>query len=285
MTGQDEEAKRELIRSLTGPSSDASLADNPFLDYKPDISEKERVDNKLVSVLTRTFLIGLPDFPIAGSPNAPKIQSSGSAFALDYQGKQYLINASHLIRSIGGEGIIYIFRKNDWNPFEVTVVGKGNADNPETDIAVLAANVHLPIPITFSEETFEPSVANMLWGQRVYFCGFPYAQYIKTDIIEGHPLAMTKGAILSGMHTKSGTPTEREKGLFVLDGHNNDGFSGGPAVFQLKEDRTVDFKVFGVVRGYQSHEVDIKHKKGEPTEFIGYRKHRAYALSFHHAGC
>lgn len=103
----------------------------------------------------------------------------------------------------------------------------------------------------------------------MYFCGFPYAQYIKTDIIEGHPLAMTKGAILSGMHTKSGTPTEREKGLFVLDGHNNDGFSGGPAVFQLKEDRTVDFKVFGVVRGYQSHEVDIKHKKGEPTEFIG----------------
>lgn len=122
------------------------------------------MDNKLVSVLTRTFLIGLPDFPIAGSPNAPKIQSSGSAFALDYQGKQYLITASHLIRSIGGEGIIYIFRKNDWNPFEVTVVGKGNADNPETDIAVLAANVHLPIPITFSEETFEPSVANMLWG-------------------------------------------------------------------------------------------------------------------------
>ena len=64
-------------------------------------------------------------------------------------------------------------------------------------------------------------------------------------------MAMTKGAILSGMHTKSETHAERERGLFVLDGHNKVGFSGGSAVFQLGEERNADFQVFGVVMGYR----------------------------------
>ena len=78
---------------------------------------------------------------------------------------------------------------------------------------------------------------------------------------------MTKGAVLSGMFTESGTPSEREKGLFILDGINNDGFSGGPAVFQLGEDRNADFQVFGVVRGYRANRVDIK-KGSEPTDLF-----------------
>ena len=261
MTRQDEEAKKELFRNLTGPSSNASLAHNPVLDYKPDVAEKERVDNKLVSVLMRTFLIGFPDFPVIDPPNPPKIPF-GSAFALDFQGRQYLITASHVIKfpskSPGEKGIVHIWRNDKWNPLEVTVVGRGDASDPSDDIAVLATDNHLPTPITFSEESFEPSVNNILWGQRVHFCGFPYFQHIKTDIIEGCPMAMTKGAVLSGMWTETGTLPERRIGLFILDGINNRGFSGGPAVFQLREDRHAEFQVFGVVRSYLPNEVEIK---------------------------
>ena len=266
MTEQDEESKRELFRNLTGPNSKIDLAHGRILDHKlkgVDTREETR-NNKLVSVLMRTFIIGFP--------SSSGGISFGSAFALDYQGRQYLITASHVIKFPGGtgkKGTIHIFRNNEWNPIEVTVVGRGDANNPEDDIAVLAADTHLPIPLTLSGESFKPSVVNMFWGQRVYFCGFPYGQYIKKDVIEGHPLAMTKGATLSGIHTKSGTRTEREKGLFILDGHNNEGFSGGPAVFQLEEDRNADFQVFGVVSGYRTNKVNIKHQKGEPTEFIG----------------
>ena len=270
MTNQDEEfERRKLFENLTGPNPKTDLAHSPVLDHK--LKSIGIRDNKLVSVLMRTFLVGFPDFPIRlpdGSEGVP----SGTAFALDVQGRQYLITASHVIKfpakSPGEKGIIHIWRNDKWNPFKVKVVGRGDDNNPEDDIAVLAADVHLPIPLTLSEESFDPSVVNMFLGQRVYFCGFPHGQYIKKDIIEGHPLAMTKGAILSGIQTKSGTRPEREKGLFILDGHNNEGFSGGPAVFQLGENQNVDFQVFGVVSGYQTEKVNVLHN-GKPTEFIG----------------
>ena len=66
--------------------------------------------------------------------------------------------------------------------------------------------------------------------------------------------------------TKSETPSEREKGLFILDGINNTGFSGGPAVFQLGENRNADFQVFGVVSAYREDKVKVT-RKGEETDF------------------
>ena len=259
MTKQDEEAKREILRSLRGPGSSAHLAHNLALARKVEVIGEK---NKLLSVLMRTFLISFPDFPILDPPNSPKIPF-GSAFALDYQGRQYLITASHVIKfdgkSPGDKGTIHIQMNNEPNPLEVTVVGRGDASKTESDIAVLAANIHLPIPDPFLEESFEPSI-DIGWGDRAYFCGFPYGQYIKTDVIEGHPLAMTKGAVLSGMRTESGTLAERKKGLFILDGYNNGGFSGGPAVFQLGEDQNVDFQVFGIVSSYQLNKAAVMHE-------------------------
>lgn len=200
----------------------------------------------------RTFLIGFSN--LNGIP-------LGTAFALDIKNKRYLVTASHVIESMDRkEGTIYIFRNKRWNPYEVIIVGKGDANNPETDIAVLSSKCPLPVVLSSPDFSLNPSVVNILWGQRVYFCGFPYGQYIK-DATESHPIPLTKGAILSGMQTTTST----EKGMFILDGHNNEGFSGGPAVFQLGEDRNADFQVFGVVRGYRANEVDISHK-GKPTE-------------------
>ena len=253
MIEQGEKSRERLRRKFTGPNpAKTDLAHNHVLDRKlKDVGVGEKVgDNKLASVLMRTFCIGFPD------PDG-NIKAFGTAFALDVYDKQYLVTASHVVESIDGGGIIHILQDKKWRPFEVAVVGKGDADNPETDIAVLAAKVCFPVPLALP---FNPSVVNMFWGQQVYFCGFPYGFYTDVDIAEGHPVAMTKGAVLSGMHTKSGTPTERERGLFVLDGHNNIGFSGGPAVFQLGESRDADFQVFGVVVGYRSAKVDVKHE-------------------------
>lgn len=256
MTEQDKESREKLRRKFTGPNpAKIDLAHNHILDRKlKKVGLEGRAgDSKLASVLMRTFCVGFPD------PDGI-IKPFGTAFVLDIQDRQYLVTASHVIESIYGEGIIHILQDKKWRPFEVTVVGKGDANNPETDIAVLAAKIYFPVPLALP---FNPSVVNMFWGQQVYFCGFPYGFYTDIDIAEGHPVAMTKGAVLSGMHTKSGTLPERERGLFVLDGHNNIGFSGGPAVFQLGEDRNADFQVFGVVMGYRRAKVDIKHEGKE----------------------
>lgn len=272
MINQDEEfERRKLFENLTGPNPKTDLAHSPVLGRKlKDIGIR---DNKLVSVLTRTFFIGFPDYPVS-LPDGSEEYNTGAAFALDIQGKQYLITASHVVGFSGGvgvKGVVRIAQNDKWSRFEMTVVGRGDGNNPEDDIAVLAANVRLPIPLTHSEESFEPSVTNIFWGQRVYFCGFPYSQRIETDVIKGYPFAMTKGGILSGMHTQSGTSYERERGLFILDGINNIGFSGGPAVFQLKEDQNADFQVFGVISGYRESKLDIKkgdEKENKPTDFF-----------------
>ena len=267
MTKQDEKAKKELLGHLKGPNSSRNLAHN--LALGPRIKDVGKEKNKLVTVLTRTFFVGFLDFPAV---NPTKISPAGSAFALDYQGRQYLITASHVIkfpaRHPGEKGRIYIWLNNAWNPLEVTVVGRGDANIVENDVAVLAADIPLPIPIRSSEESFEPSIDDISWGQRVYFCGFPYGNYTKTDVIEGYPMAMIKGAILSGMYTKSGTLTERERGLFVLDGINNGGFSGGPAVFRSREKRNADFQVFGVVSGYLTYETKVMCEGKETGDYI-----------------
>lgn len=224
MTEQDEESKERLRRKFTTPNPEkVSLARNYVLDYKLKRvgTGGRRDDTKLASVLMRTFCIG------AVCPDGI-VRPDATAFVLDIQNKQYLVTASHVITSIDERGVVYILQDKKWKPFEVTVVGKGDANDPADDIAVMAAKVRFPVPLPLP---FNPSVVNVLWGQHVYFCGFPYGFYTDVDIAEGHPVAMTKGAILSGMHTKSGTSKERERGLFVLDGHNNTGFSGGPAVF------------------------------------------------------
>ena len=62
----------------------------------------------------------------------------------------------------GEKGNIHIWQNNEWNPLEVTVVGRGDTNKAESDIAVLAADIHLPIPVS-PEESFEPSI-DIDWG-------------------------------------------------------------------------------------------------------------------------
>lgn len=171
--------------------------------------------------------------------------SSGTAFALDVNSKQYLITASHVIKGMHKKSTLNILHNNRWHPIEVTVVGMGDCNNPETDVAVLATTFRLA-----GHNQINPSIINLMWGQQVYFCGFPYGLYTKMDITQGRPVPMIKGAIFSGVHTKSGTQPEIARGLLVLDGHNNRGFSGGPVIFRPGGNQNENFKVLGVVSSY-----------------------------------
>ncbi len=110
----------------------------------------------------------------------------------------------------------------------------------EIDIAVLSAPIQLS-PVFDLPAT----AAGIVWGQDVYFLGFPYGWYGdigKTN--RDFPMPFVKKAILSCVFTG-------DKGVqhFFLDGHNNPGFSGGPVVF--KEPNKKDFKVASVISGYR----------------------------------
>ena len=52
--------------------------------------------------------------------------------------------------------------------------------------------------------------------------------------------------------------------VFLLDGHNNPGFSGGPVVFKPENKMGEKFRVMSVVSAFKTEDIDIKFQ-GKPT--------------------
>ena len=139
----------------------------------------------------------------------------GTAFTVDVDGRQYLVTAQHIVPSINQQASIDVFSNNEWVSIPVQLVGHGS---DTIDLSVFAPGVMLTppgLPIQASSD-------GMAYGQELYFLGFPY--HFLGNIIfaeQGYPLPFVKRAILSCF---SGD-------VYLLDGHNNPGFSGGPVVF------------------------------------------------------
>jgi len=163
--------------------------------------------------------------------------SDGTAtcFAIDIEDKQYLVTAKHVIEGLKDGQYGEIFHESQWKSIPLTIVGKCDG---EVDVAVLATNFQIApaIPLEASHE-------GMIWGQDVFFLGFPYGW--STDIgsmNRNFPMPFVKKAILSSARFD-------KIQCFFLDGHNNPGFSGGPVVF--KELNKKDYKVAAIVSGYK----------------------------------
>ena len=175
-------------------------------------------------------------------------QRSGTGFTIEKDGKEYLVTARHLAEPLCGDCQIELFKNGAWSPLEISTVGHGAGD---TDISVLAPSKRLtparPLPLQASSE-------GLVYGQDAYFLGFPYGI---SDLVLGEtgcPLPLVKRATVSLF----GKP-------FLLDGHNNIGFSGGPVVFRTANQRR--FQVAAVVSAYRGQAEHIVDEKGEKTQF------------------
>lgn len=175
-------------------------------------------------------------------------ERTGTAFAIDIDGRQYLITARHVADSLSGPSQIQVFRQGAWSALPVSVIGHAPGD---VDVSVLAPSRrltptnNLPLPA---------NSRGMVYGQDSYFLGFPYnvlTRYILGG--DGFPLPLVKRATVSAM----------DRGVFLLDGHNNPGFSGGPVVFTLPNQ--ADFRVAAVISGFQAVEEPVLHG-GEETD-------------------
>ena len=104
----------------------------------------------------------------------------------------------------------------------------------------------------------------MVYGQDAYFLGFPVEDGLNFDyttlytkyglaLDTGNPLPLVKRATVSSL----GKP-------YLLDGHNNHGFSGGPVVFCPPGKK--EFRVAAVVSGYLPLRELILNKDGEQTD-------------------
>jgi hypothetical protein len=167
--------------------------------------------------------------------------SRGTAFAIEVDGREYLVTARHVVESITAIATIGVFRRNRFDDLGVKLVG---LSSPEADIAVLAADMPLAVP----NLPAEPSANGIVYGQDVYFLGFPYDFLGEVTLTpKGYPLPFVKKAIVSQMDLKT----------LMLDGHNNPGFSGGPVVFTAPGEKRQ--KIAGVISGYRCAPEPVFH--------------------------
>ncbi len=120
----------------------------------------------------------------------------------------------------------------------------------DEDITVLAAAQQLTdpsLPVT-------PSMDGLIYGQDVFFLGFPYD--IAPNLLfggSGFPMPYVRKAILAG--------TDQES--LIPDGHNNPGFSGGPVCFFRPNAR--DIYIAGVISAYHAVPEPVYDQVGSPT--------------------
>ena len=192
------------------------------------------------NVIHRVFRISIGD-------------QAGTAFAIDIADRQYLVTARHIAGGLAGTSDIGLFQNGSWEALTVTVVGHAPDD---IDVSVLAPSRRLtppnPLPLPADSD-------GLIYGQDAHFLGFPYD--ILTKFIfgtDGFPLPLVKRATVSAF----------DQGAFLLDGHNNPGFSGGPVVF--KRHGQPDFRVAAVISGFQAVEEPVLKPGNETDLFYRY---------------
>jgi hypothetical protein len=178
-----------------------------------------------VNVLQRTFCIKVGN-------------SIGTCFALDFEGRQYLVTARHVVESLAGEAQVSILREG-WQSLSVILVGHGQHS---VDVSVLAPSVQL----SRKDLPLSGSIDKITFAQDVYFLGFPHGLHSELGVINRKfPVPFVRKALLSAIIT--GDDGEQ---IFLLDGHGNPGFSGGPVVFSKLGRPANELTVAGVVSGH-----------------------------------
>lgn len=171
----------------------------------------------------------------------------GTAFSIDVNKREYWITAKHILTgaehppygSVKMKSVILgVLRpaapKAHWLPVRFEVIDPGS----DIDIVVLA-----PLkPLLTNPLPSEPaSSAGLIVGGDCEFLGYPYGNGWLVTMKGGTSLLMPfiKHCTISGL-------LSNPKRLWVLDGINNDGFSGGPVIFGTGPQQ----KIMAVVSGY-----------------------------------
>ncbi len=178
---------------------------------------------------------------------------TGTCFIIDIEDKQYFVTAKHVFQIQNerkevvetlklGETVEIVY-KNKWTSFLVVDV----RHSKKFDVSIFTISNKIPAhPLPASSD-------GLSYGQDLYFLGFPYG--MSSDIGEvnrNFPLPLVRKGIMSSMSFfNKGEP-------FLIDGHNNPGFSGGPVVF--KKSGEVNFNVAGVIHGYSP---EFKNENGQ----------------------
>ena len=158
----------------------------------------------------------------------------GTCFTIDVDGRQYIVTAWHVAKSIQERHTVQIMHDKSWKDFEVQLVGHGGS--MKDDISVFTTSLQLSSPQL--KLVLEGGGNNYFLSQEICFLGYPYGFTTEVGKANNYfALPWAKGGIISSWNSEH----------IFLDGHNNKGFSGGPVVCKIGKEKLA---VIGVVSSY-----------------------------------
>ena len=190
----------------------------------------------------------------------------GTTFSIDVDNREYWITAKHMFTGIktGPAGVFETKRvqasilsqvgdgdeghDQHWNTATFTVIDPGK----DIDILVLIPD-HLLLsgPRGFTQNG---GAKNVGLGGNCEFLGFPYGGGWKTEF-QANDHAEKYWVWLPYIKhcTPSARLTQNGLNIWVLDGINNEGFSGGPVLYGSGSDQ----EVFAVISGFHQEPLDV----------------------------
>ena len=200
--------------------------------------------------------------------------STGTAFVIDRDHRQYLITAKHMVDGITSGQELMMRIKHHWYRLKVSVVGMGETD---IDVAVLSCNWPLANPAA----NLETDLSGIVLGQDVFVAGFPFgwgSQVRMGDQISDFPF-VRKGTLSNLLGT------EHRMDALVLDMHNNPGFSGSPVCFRPIDASDNTLFVAGVVSGYPvPKKRAVIDSQGQSVEGLFFAENSGFTVA-HTIGC
>nr|WP_294850284.1 serine protease [uncultured Sphingomonas sp.] len=176
--------------------------------------------------------------------------SVGTAFTVDIDGRQYLVTANHLIEEFSDAEGLQIFHLDDWKNLSAELLGRDES----LDVAVFSAG-QLLSPLDLDAQA---NLGGMYFGQECFFLGFPFGWAGREHSVnDGFPLPFVKRATVSMFHFAE------KDGWLILDGMNNEGFSGGPVAYRNHD--TGKWQLGGLIAAYHSKH-DFIEIDGDETQ-------------------
>jgi len=185
----------------------------------------------------------------------------GSAFAVDIDNREYWITAKHLFTGIrtGPAGEFkekqvtasLLARDADGPPGQDQhwLTQTFMVIDPGKDIDILVLAPSKALFSTAESSIMNPTSEGIMYGGDCEFLGFPYGGGWKAQGEDNKPLWLPfiKHCAVSGQITSNGIK------VFVLDGIDNEGFSGGPVLYGTGKDQ----RVFAVISASKQEPLEV----------------------------
>jgi hypothetical protein len=168
-------------------------------------------------------------------------KGQSSSFVIDLNEQQWLVTARHIFDELDNDAKFTVL-DNAGVTYSSVDMERLYLPNPVIDIAIFRLGVQIPN----LEPTFEVRILDDVFvTQGAYIVGYPK---LSNGLSVSYKSPLVKRAMVSGQVDHYGVQ------VWVLDGMNNKGFSGGPVI--LSEGKE-DCRVLGAVSSYVPEDIPV----------------------------